>query len=83
MSDNDTLSPPIHKRNAIMKAAGVVIGAEELARRLSMSSRNIYHLMNGNRPVKDGVLRDTRELLMQRRQAIGLLLQGIRDELPE
>lgn len=83
MSDTDTLSPPINKRTAIMKAAGVVIGPEQLAKQLRMSSRNIYHLMNGNRPVKDGVLRDTRELLMQRRQAIGMLLQGIRDELPE
>ena len=72
---------PNDQRAWVMRAAGDVIGPERLARALRMSSRSIYLMMAGRRPVKDGVLIDTRNLLVMQRQVIGAIGNVIREEL--
>lgn len=71
---------PNEGRAALMRKAADLIGSERLAKALGISSRSIYWMMSGQRPVKDGVLADTRQLLIAQRQAIGDLVQEIRDE---
>lgn len=66
-------------RAALMRRAGDLVGSERLARELAMSSRNIYQLMAGKRPVKDGVLGDTRRLLIRFRQEIADLVEDVRE----
>lgn len=70
----------IDGRAALMRKAADLIGSERLAKALGMSSRSIYWMMSGQRSVKDGVLADTRALLIAQRQSIGDLLQDFRDE---
>lgn len=72
----DTETTPVLTENeanraAAMRAAGDIIGSEKLAKLLDMSARNLYWLMNGKRTVKDGVLTETRKLLIEHRQRTG------------
>lgn len=71
---------PEDGRAALMRKAADLIGSERLAKALGISSRSIYWMMSGQRPVKDGILADTRKLLIAQRQSIGDLVQEIRDE---
>lgn len=77
--------PPLNpvdvaRRAALLRRAGDLIGSEELARLLSISSRNLYQMMAGDRGIRDGILTDARKLLIQRRQMIHDLVQDIRVE---
>lgn len=65
-------------RAAAMRAAGDIIGPEKLAQGLGMSSRSIYWMMNGQRTVKDGVLADTRRLLIEHRQKTTKIIAAFR-----
>ena len=65
-------------RAAAMRAAGDIIGSEKLAQLLGMSARNLYWLMNGKRTVKDGVLADTRKLLIEHRQKTADIISAFR-----
>lgn len=75
--DSET-SLPLRAR--LMREAGDVIGSERLAAALNMSPRNLYQIMAGKRPVKDGVLRDTRGILIRHRQAIMNLVRDFSQE---
>lgn len=72
--------PPAAVRAALMRAAGDVIGSEQLARALGVSSRTIYKLMAGKQAVRPGILADTRRLLIQHRQRTNAIIGLIRDE---
>lgn len=67
-------------REELMRVAGDIIGPGKLADLLGMKSRNIYWLMAGNRPVKDGILADTRKILVEHRQKTSALIALIRNE---
>ncbi len=69
-------SPP--ERQKLMRCAGDLIGSESLAKQLGIAPRTIYALMNGTRPVKDGILTDTRKILIKHRQKVGGLVALIR-----
>lgn len=74
-------APPNDPRAWIMRAAGDAIGPERLAAALRLSPRSLYRYMAGARPVPDGVLLDTRNLLVLQRQTIGAIGHMIREEL--
>lgn len=69
---------PVDLRASLMRDAGDMIGPETLADLLKVSKRTIYHWMSGERGVPDGVLAETRQLLIRRRQAIGELVKLFR-----
>lgn len=71
---------PTEGRAALMRRAADLLGSERLAKALNMSPRSLYYFMNGQRTVKDGVLADTRQLLIAQRQATSELLQDFREE---
>lgn len=66
------------ERAKLMRAAGDLIGSEQLAVELGIAPRTVYALMNGTRRVKDGILTDTRKILIGQRQKIGGLVALIR-----
>jgi hypothetical protein len=74
---------PTEGRAALMRRAADLLGSERLAKALDISPRSLYYFMNGQRTVKDGVLADTRQLLIAQRQATGELLQDFREEEAE
>lgn len=67
-------------RAALIRRAADLIGSERLARELGVAPRTVYWWMSGQRTVKDSILAEVRQLLIGQRQAIGDLLQAIRDE---
>lgn len=67
-------------RAALMRRAADLIGSERLAKTLGVAPRSLYYWMNGQRSVKDGVLNDVRQMLIEQRQAIADLLQDFRVE---
>lgn len=73
----DNFSPP--ERQKLMRCAGDLIGPEALAKALGIGSRTIYALMSGKRAVKDGILTDTRKILIAHRQQVGALVALIRN----
>lgn len=75
---SDKLTGDALDRAAAMRAAADVIGSEKLAQLLGMSARSIYWMMNGKRVVKDGVLADTRLLLIAHRQKTGDIIAAFR-----
>lgn len=66
------------ERQKLMRSAGDLIGSEQLAKELGIAPRTIYALMSGSRPVKDGILTDTRKILIKHRQQVGALVALIR-----
>lgn len=72
--------PPLPtERHAMMRMAGDLIGSEKLARLLDMKPRSLYNMMAGKVPVKDGVLSETRRLLIDQRHATSTLIRAIRE----
>lgn len=74
----DKLTGDALDRAAAMRAAGDIIGSEKLAQLLGMSPRSVYWMMNGKRAVKDGVLADTRKLLIEHRQKTANVISAFR-----
>ncbi|HEY0149892.1 MAG TPA: hypothetical protein VGB70_12925 [Allosphingosinicella sp.] len=74
-------------RSALVKRAMHLVGAQVYAERMGVSDRTArYWATEGgdrNRPVTDRILRDTLKLLVEHRQHVGRLGQGIRAALGE
>lgn len=67
-------------RAALMRRAADLIGSERLAKTLGVAPRSLYYWMNGQRAVKDGVMAEVRQMLIEQRQAIADLLQDFRQD---
>lgn len=73
-----TLPTRQEEARRLMRRAGNIIGSEKLADLLGISARNCYQLMSGKRAAKDGIIADTRRLLIEHRQFTGTLIRDFR-----
>lgn len=74
-------------RSALVRRAMDLLGTKEYADGMGVAERTAraWATTGGDpgRPVTDKILRETRELLVQHRQNVGALIQGVRAALGE
>lgn len=78
LSTTRTRAEPANGPAAMMRVSADLYGSEALARDLAVASRSLYRWIDGTHPVPAGILARTRQLLIARRQRLGMLIYVIR-----